>query len=145
MFRRRRLGGEEESRVVAAIARAEQGNRGEVRVHIEARCGGAEPLARAATLFEELGMRSTHADTGVLLYVAERDRRAAVYAGAGVHAARESGFWEEVIRSVSDGYAAGQRADGLERALGAIGELLREALPGADSKGNELPDEVSER
>ena len=45
----------EEERLVAAIREAEKGNRGEVRVHIEARCKG-DPLERAAFLFGELHM-----------------------------------------------------------------------------------------
>lgn len=102
-------------------------------------------MSRAGALFDELGMRATHADTGVLLYVAERDRQAAVFAGAGVHAAREAGFWQGVVDSVSEGYASDARLDGLERALDAIGDLLREVLSGEDAAGNELPDGVSSR
>ena len=145
MFRKRRLNKNEEARVLAAIGRAERGNRGEVRVHLEGRCPAADPLERAARLFDELGMRETRDDTGVLLYVAERERKAAVYAGSGIHGARESGFWQEVIGFVSQGYAAGQKAEGLELALDAIGALLREVTPGDDSAGDELPNAVSSR
>ncbi len=126
-----------------AIARAEVGHRGEIRVHLEARYPGDGPLSRAEALFGELGMHRTRDDTGVLLYVAERDRKAAVFAGAGVYGARQPGFWREVTATVAAGYAAGDRIGGLVRAIAMIGEVLREAAPGQDEAGDELPNEVT--
>ena len=140
---RRRLGAADERRVVDALASAERGNKGEVRLHLEGRCRGA-PLVRAAEVFAELGMRETAEDTGVLLYVAESDRQAAVHAGSGVHGAREPAFWQEVIEYVAEGYRRGRKVEGLVQALEVIGDLLREVVPG-DPAGNELPDEVSTR
>ena len=140
---KRHLGREDEARLVAAIGRAEQGNRGEVRVHLEGRCAGKDALARAAQLFEQLGMRRTAQDTGVLLYVAVEDRKAAVFAGRGIHGAAQAGFWQEVVDSVAAGYRRGEPAQGLVAAVERLGGLLREAVPGEDVAGNELPDAVS--
>ncbi|HEX5748260.1 MAG TPA: TPM domain-containing protein [Archangium sp.] len=134
----------EEARLVAAIRRAEEGHRGEVVVRLERSCRGGEPLARAAQLFEELGMRRTAADTGVLLYVAVADRKAAVYAGQGVHGAAQPGFWQEVVDGLAQGFRAGTPVAGLETAIERIGGLLRTAVPGEDTRGNELPDVVSQ-
>ncbi len=83
-----RLDAAGEAAVVAAIKRAERGNRGEVRVHLEAAAPGGDALARAEALHRALGVHRTKDGTGVLLYVAVDDRRAAVYAGAGVFGAR---------------------------------------------------------
>ncbi|OJT22737.1 hypothetical protein BO221_23615 [Archangium sp. Cb G35] len=134
----------EEARLVAAIRRAEEGHRGEVVVRLERSCRGGEPLARAAQLFEELGMRRTAADTGVLLYVAVADRKAAVYAGQGVHGAAQPGFWQEVVDGLAQGFREGAPVAGLETAIERIGGLLRTAVPGEDTRGNELPDVVSQ-
>lgn len=133
---------EGEKRVVAAIAAAEESNQGEVRVHIERR-GQGPALQRARRWFFELGMHRTAADTGVLLYVATGDRQAAVFAGGALHAEVEPTRWQAVIDAVTAGYAAGRPADGLCDGLARIGEILREALPGEDVHGNELPDAVS--
>jgi uncharacterized membrane protein len=140
---RRHLGQEEEARLVAAIGRAEQGNRGEVRVHLEGRCAEKDALVRAAQLFEKLGMRRTAQDTGVLLYVAVEDRKAAVFAGKGIHGAVQPGFWQEVVDTVAAGYRRGEPAQALVSAVERLGGLLREAVPGEDVAGNELPDAVS--
>ena len=142
--RRRFLGKEEEARVVAAIKGAEAGNRGEVRVHIERTCAVAA-LERARALFAELRMVGTAEATGVLLYVAVDDRKAAVFAGSGIHGAEEPVFWQRVIDAVADGFRRGKAVDGLVDALGAIGDLLRRVVPGPDTAGNELPDEVTYR
>ncbi len=139
---RRLVGATEEARLIAAIRAAERDNRGEVQVHLEEGCPG-EAVDRAAALFAELGLAETRDGTGVLLYLAIRDRKAAVYAGHGVHGAAAPDFWQSVIDRVSEGFAAGDGIAGLEVAIGRIGELLRQAAPGDDEAGNELPDRVT--
>ena len=144
ILRRRILSREEEKTVVLAIGGAETGNRGEVRVHLEAHCPEDDPLGSAAALFIELGMDRTAEGTGVLLYVAARDRRAAVYAGPGIHGAAEKGFWQDTVNAVAGGFSAGEPARGIALALDKIGTLLRATVPGEDRSGNELPDEVTQ-
>ena len=134
----------EQARLVDAIRRAEEGHRGEVLVHLERRCREQDALKRAAQLFEKLGMRNTAADTGVLLYVAVEDRKAAVYAGQGIHGAALPGFWQEVVDAVATGFREGQPLPGLEKAVERIGGLLRTAVPGEDTAGNELPNVVNQ-
>lgn len=143
LLSRRPFTAAEEARLVAAIGRAEANNRGEVRVHVDPRKQKQAPLERAALLFRALGMDATRADTAVLLYVALADRKAAVYAGKGIHGAAEPGFWQSVIDAVGAGAAKGDLTAGLEAALDRVGALLREHAPGDDEAGNELPDAVS--
>ncbi len=140
---RRYLGRQDEKAIVMSIGEAEKGNRGEVRLHIEARCPEADPLRRAAALFRELGMDRTADGTGVLLYVAARDRRAAVYAGPGIHGAAEQEFWQDTVNAVAGGFSSGEPARGITLALEKIGALLRGTVPGEDRSGNELPNEVT--
>jgi len=137
----------EEGRLRVAIALAERGHRGELRVHLEARYPGDGPVARAAELFSQLGLGETADDTGVLLYVAVRDGKAAVWAGSGIYqhgSARAPDFWKQAVALVAAGFAHHDAAGGIEQALAAIGGLLREVAPGADVHGNELPNEVSQ-
>lgn len=129
-------------RVVAAIRGAERGSRGEVRVHVEERCKG-DALDRARALFGELRMHETREHTGVLLYVATRDRKTAVFADRGIHGATDAAFWAGVANDVARGFAAGDGAAGLIAALGRIGDLLRAHQPSSDAYGDELPNEVS--
>lgn len=137
-----KLDAADERRVVEAIRAAEADNRGEVRVHIERR-SAAPPLASARRWFFELGMHRTAADTGVLLYVGLKARAAAVFAGGALHAEVEPERWQAAIDAVVAGYRDGRPADGLCDGLARVGEILRHALPGEDTHGDELPDAVS--
>ena len=128
--------------LVTAIAEAERGHRGEIQLHLEARYPGDGPLGRAAALFDEHGLDETRDGTGVLLYVAELDRRVAVFAGPGVFGARSPEQWKDVCATVAAGYRDGDRVRGLTQGLKILGEILRETAPGEDDAGNELPNEV---
>ena len=136
------LSSDEAEALVAAIGEAERGNRGEVRVHLEEQCPG-DALARAREVFAGLQMHKTRDDTGVLLYVATHHRRAAVFAGAGIHGSREAGFWQEVADAVADGFRRGAPTQGLVTALERIGDLLRTHAAGDDDAGDELPNKVT--
>jgi uncharacterized membrane protein len=137
-----RLTPTEEQDVVRAIANAERGNRGEVRLHLEARCRG-EPLARAEALYRELGMHQTRDDTGVLLYVATASRVCAVFCGAGIVSRPPEGFWKSVTDAVAQGFEAKAPARGLVDGLKRIGDVLREHVPGEDRAGDELQNTIS--
>ena len=130
--------------LTAAIAAAEKGHRGEVRVHLERRCPKRKtPSDRAQELFESFGMHRTQDDTAVLLYVAFDDGRSAVHAGSGVRDAAAPGFWKAVADEIDGGFSIGEPLAGLCAALEQIGEMLREHAPGEDVAGNELPDAVT--
>lgn len=131
----------ERDTLIEAIRGAERGNRGEVRLHVEARCKG-DALVRAEQLFSEL-CQETRGETGVLLYVAPSSRKVAVWAGEGIHGAAAPTFWRSVTDAVAAGFATGDRVGGLARALDEIGVLLRAHVPGDDTAGNELPDQVT--
>ncbi|MGF1466231.1 MAG: TPM domain-containing protein [Sandaracinaceae bacterium] len=137
-----RLTREDRAVLVAALGRAEEGNRGEVRLQLEGRCPG-DALARAEELFGALGMNRTRDDTGVLLYVATRDRKTAVYAGKGVHGSADEGFWRGVADAVADGFRRDAPLEGLQAAIDRVGDLLRVAVPGPDEAGDELPNAVT--
>jgi uncharacterized membrane protein len=139
------LSAADERRIVAAIGAAERAHRGEIQVFVERRYRGAGPIARARELFLELGLERTADGTGVLLYVAADDRRAAVWAGPGVYGAALPDFWREVIAEVARGFAQGAPAAGLERALAKLGAILERAAPGHDVRGDELDNRVVQR
>ncbi len=130
--------------IVDAIGDAEHGSLGEVRVHIEERCPGDDAMARAKELFARLGMSGTKRATGVLLYVATKDRRVAVFADRGLFGATAPAVWSGVVERVAAGYRAGRPAAGIVEALTMVGDVLRGYAAGADVHGDELPNEVSE-
>jgi uncharacterized membrane protein len=128
--------------VAAAVAEAERGTSGEIRVHLDARCEG-DPLARAVELFERLGMTRTARRNGVLIYVAIEDRKLAVLGDAGLHERVGAEYWDRLKRELVAGLREGRSRDGLVAAVRDAGETLARHFPRAPDDGNELNDAVS--
>ena len=139
---RRVLSDEDERRVVAAIRKAEGMTSGEIRVHVEARCGG-DPLAAARRWFQRLAMHETAERNGILIYVAAAERAFAVLGDSGIHERVGASFWEAVRDAMTDEFKKGAFAAGLIRAIETVGERLAEHFPHRSDDRNELPDGVS--
>ena len=128
--------------VARAVARAEAGTTGEIRVHLDAGCPG-DPMVRAVALFERLGMTRTAARNAVLLYLAVEDHKLAVIGDAGVHERVEPDYWARLTGALAGHLRAGRPREGLEAAVREVGETLRRHFPGAGDDPNELGDDVS--
>jgi len=139
---RRLLGDDDEVRVVAAIARAESGTSGEIRIHIESRCAG-DPADAAARWFLRLGMDRTAERNGVLFYVAAVDRKFAVIGDEGFRGRVSPTFWSDLRDRIESRFRTGDFASGLEQGIHAIGQALERVFPGRPGDRNELPDDPS--
>ncbi|HKK45412.1 MAG TPA: TPM domain-containing protein [Balneolaceae bacterium] len=132
----------DEQRIVEAIQKAEHQTSGEIRIHIEENCD-QEPLVRAARIFHELGMDHTELQNGVLIYIASEDKKAAVYAGKGIHKQVEEGFWDDVLNTLVGHFKNQAFADGIEQAILKVGNKLVELFPHQKGDVNELSNEIS--
>jgi len=129
--------------VLQAIKQAEAASSGEVRVHLEDYSRG-DALARAAFLFNKLGMRNTIARNGVLLYIAVKDHQISIYGDEGIDAAVGKAFWEAEIALMVTHFKQGDYAGGISKALEQIGDKLRIYFPHQGTNDqNELSDEIS--
>ena len=136
------LSREERRRIESAIREAERSTSGEIRVHIERKCG-ADPRERALRTFHILRMTETSARNAVLIYVACQTRRFAVLGDKGINEAVPYGFWDDVCDAMGEAFAAERYADGIEKAVLMIGGKLRAYFPYREDDVNELPDEIS--
>jgi uncharacterized membrane protein len=128
-----------------AIAAAEAGTSGEIRVHLERTCLG-DPVARAAELFEQLGMHRTALRQGVLLYLAVEDRRLAVVGDRGIHERVGETYWRALAASIAARLRGGARpVDAIASGVGEIGRTLARHFPRRPDDLNELSDRVSIR
>ena len=128
--------------VAAAIAAAEAATSAEVRVHLDARCAG-EALARAALVFERLGMHRTAARHGVLIYVSIEDHKLAILGDRGIHERVGQAYWDGLVEAVLAHFREERFRDGLVHAVGEVGAMLRRHFPRRPDDINELPDRVS--
>ncbi len=137
------LSKEEEKTIISAIKEAELNTSGEVRVHIEPRCKADDPVTRAKEVFAELGMHETELRNGVIIYVATKDHKMAVWGDKGIHEKVGQAFWEDEIALMKKYFQADDYESGLRDAILMVGEKLKEFFPYQTDDVNELDDEIS--
>ena len=134
---------EEKQRVVSAIQKAEQRTSGEVRVFVESRCRFVDAIDRAKELFFHLAMDRTEERNGTLVYVAVKDRQAAVFGDEGIHQRVGQKYWDEEVNKMMVCFKQANLADGLVQCVSDIGEALYKNFPYIhETDKNELPDDI---
>ncbi len=134
---------EEKKKITDAIRQAEDKTSGEIRVHLEDRCPGGDPMARALKIFAKLGMHRTELRNGVLFYLAVKDRKFAILADEGINRTVEDGFWDQIKTVMEEKFKNGDFLGGLVTGIGMAGEKLKKAFPVSEDDINELSDEIS--
>lgn len=129
-----------------AVARAERGTTGEIRVAVEVALPTRElfeeptPRERALDVFARLRVWDTDDRNGVLLYVLLADRDVEIVADRAVAARVAQAEWDTICRGLEQAFAAGRFEQGTIDAVTAIGALLRREFPSDDGGRDELPD-----
>jgi len=134
---------EEKQRIVSAIQKAEQRTSGEVRVFIESKCRYVDAIDRATELFFTLQMDETENKNGTLIYVAIKDKQAAVFGDQGIHQKLGQKYWEEEVNKMMVYFKQANLADGIIQCVSDIGEALYQNFPyDQNTDKNELPDDI---
>jgi uncharacterized membrane protein len=133
----------EKEAILAAIKNAEERTSGEVRVFIESKCRFVDPLDRAKEVFFELKMDQTIERNGTLIYVAIKDRQAAIYGDIGIHQKVGQKYWEDELKKMFLHFKHEHLADGLCQCISDLGEALHYYFPyNSETDKNELPDDI---
>lgn len=130
-------------RIVEAIAGAESGTSGEIRVHVT-RSEPEDIEARARERFEKLGMTQTAQRNGVLFYIAPRIRKFQILGDTGVHEKCGDDFWKDTATALEARFRQGDFTGGLVAGIEKIGTILKAHFPRGGEDKNELPDEIDE-
>jgi uncharacterized membrane protein len=133
----------EREQICLAITDAEKRTSGEIRVFIESHCNKSTPILRAAAVFQQLKMEQTAARNGVLVYVAMKDRKLAVFGDEGIHSRVGEAFWQQEVDNMIRHFSGEQHVAGIISIVHSIGEALLTHFP-YDEKGdeNELPNDI---
>ena len=134
---------EEKEQVVEAIRKAEQRTSGEVRVFVESRCRFVDAIDRAVEVFYQLKMNETEERNGTIVYVAVKDKQAAVFGDEGIYQKLGQKYWEEEVNKMMVCFKQANLAEGIIQCVSDIGEALYQNFP-YDHKTdkNELPDDI---
>ncbi|RTL48591.1 MAG: TPM domain-containing protein [Sphingobacteriales bacterium] len=134
---------EEKDQIVAAIQKAELVTSGEIRVYIENTCPNSNPVERAKELFTQLNMHDTRERNGVLVYVAVKSRKLAVFGDEGIHVKVGQNFWEDAVQKMISHFNAQHFAEGIAIIIAQIGSALQLHFPfNKQTDTNELPDDI---
>ena len=134
---------EEKGRLVEAIRMAEQHTSGEVRVFIESKCRFMDALDRAREIFLQLKMSETGLRNATLIYVAVKDKQAAVFGDEGIHQKVGQEYWESTVNRMLTRFREQKLADGICQAIADLGDALQSYFPyDQQTDKNELPDEI---
>lgn len=90
------------------------------------------------------GVHVTEHRTGVLIFAAFADRQIEVIADRGIHSRVNETVWAEAVEVLTDALAAGRAADGFERAIALVGEVLAEHFPPQPGNPDEIPNRLVE-
>lgn len=133
----------ESTQLVEAIQKAEQRTSGEVRVYVESRCRFVDAADRAAEIFFQLGMDKTEQRNATLVYLAVKDKQAAVYGDEGIYQKVGAKYWQDVVQKMLLHFKKENLADGLCQGITDLGEALVYYFPyDRETDKNELPDEI---
>jgi uncharacterized membrane protein len=134
---------EEKQQLVQAIQQAEHQTSGEVRIFVESKCRYVDALDRAQEIFFSLKMNETELRNGTLIYVAVKDKQAAVFGDEGIHQKVGPKYWEDVVKKMLLEFKSEKLADGICQGIYDLGQALKLYFPyNSGSDKNELPDEI---
>jgi len=135
--------GEEQKQLIDAIQKAEHQTSGEVRIFVESKCKYVDALDRAQEIFVSLKMHETELRNATLIYVAVKDKQAAVFGDEGIHQKVGGQYWRDVVAKMLLHFKDEKLVDGICQGIYDLGEALKTHFPyNSDTDKNELPDEI---
>ncbi len=131
----------DEAGIVSEIAKAEKHTTGEIRVFVSRRAI-EDPVARAQSRFEKLGMTRTPHRNGVLIYFAPCSHKFAVVGDTAIHEKCGDKFWEEVTAEIRTHLKTDRFTEAVTHGVRRVGEVLALHFPGESAPHEKLPKRV---
>jgi uncharacterized membrane protein len=133
--------------IESAVAASERHATGEICFVVEAASSfaalrsGQTPRQRALSVFANLGVWDTEANTGTLIFVSLADRCVEIVADRGIAARVAEQQWQRICQSVEARFRVADYAGGSQLAIRSVAEQLALHFGGASAHGNELPNQ----
>jgi uncharacterized membrane protein len=138
------LSASDKQQLVQAIQAAEQNTSGEIRVFVETSIPKKQDaLERATEIFFKNKMNETKDRNGVLVYVAVKDKKLAIYADQAIYERMGIEFWYSQVQEMTTHFKSMNYVLGISAVVKEIGQALRTHFPfDRVSDTNELSDEI---
>ena len=132
----------DQKHIERAIADAESGTTGEIRVSIAGAFWG-DPRRMAERAFARLGMDQTRERNAVLLFLAPWRRCHVIVADDDANARILPSFWSATTDVLGRAFSKGQFNEGIVTAIECIGLELKHQFPlSAEAPSNSFPDAI---
>lgn len=141
-FKKSLFSEEDKKRIVSAVGAAESLTNGEIRVCVVPRAS-KDIVAHAVHCFSKLGMDKTHERNGVLIMIAERDRKFAIIGDEGIHNKVKQVFWNDMLQILEYNFRQQFYVDGMLEVIMKIGLKLAESYPHTGDHTNELSNDIA--
>lgn len=132
--------------ISAKIKEMEKKTSGEIAISIKEQRGmlqKGKPLSGLAEdEFRRLGMFTTQASTGILIYIILKTRELYILADKAIHGKAKEGIWEEIKNRLLESIKKGESCQGLLNAVEEVGKLYQEHLPPPGNNINEVSNRV---
>lgn len=118
-----------------AVAAAECGHRGEIRLVIEAKMPlrlireNISPRLRAIGWFSDLRVWDTEGNTGILLYLLLAENTLEIVADRGIAGKVPQPEWDAICQQLQQDLAANQVQAGISQSIKQLGQLLAQHFP----------------
>ena len=126
-----------------AIEEAEKQTSGEIRVHVDKKCSG-DPVKEAISHFNRLEMFNTKDRNGILIYVANEDRKLAIIGDKNINEKDPVNYWESTKNQLVESFKKEQYVIGLIHAISDVGDKLKSYFPYNEDDKNELENVLSQ-
>lgn len=133
---------EQDAKIVAAVASAENNTSAEIKVHVTKYCKGDVMLA-ASNAFKKLEIDKTEQRNGVLIFLALEDHKVAILGDEGINNQVEEDYWQCTLDVMLPYFRKNEIAEGVCAALDRVGAKLSELFPCIGKTDNELDDSIS--
>ncbi|HEY9167384.1 MAG TPA: TPM domain-containing protein [Candidatus Kryptonia bacterium] len=148
MIQRRIISRQELTNLSAQIAEIEKNTSAEIRVVVRHRKHWSERKLTARQVAERefvlLGMSKTDNRSGILVFILVSERQFELLADSGVVKVLPDEYWTSVAQKLSEHFSKSNFYHGLTMSLSEIGTILKDKLPAAGGKSNELPNDIIE-
>jgi uncharacterized membrane protein len=126
-----------------AIEEAEKQTSGEIRVHVDKKCSG-DPVKAAISHFNRLKMYKTKDRNGILIYVANEDRKLAIIGDKNINEKVPDNYWESTKNQLIDSFKKEEYVSGLVAAITDVGVKLKTYFPHEQDDKDELENVLSQ-
>ncbi len=108
------------------------------KLFLAARHVDEEVREGAITAFFSEQLYKTEKENGVLLYISVFEQKVWILGDAGINAVIPSDYWDNIVEKLVGEIKAGNRCDGICRAIETIGDTLRDFFPAERDDVDEL-------